>query len=149
MGKMKIMFICSNLRSGGAERTIAYLANGFSKTDEVAICSYQNDIFYHISKDVLIKTSDFDSSKNIGLFNRLYNYLKIKAFVKKTIKNFEPDVVVSLLTSNVRHLPKKKTYALITSERSNPLFCNDKKEIARKMNAFSISDGIVFQDISS
>ena len=139
------MFICSHMKSGGAERTIAYLSNWLSKNNDVTICSYENDIFYHIENSVMIKTSSFVSSTNTCILNRLINYIRIKAFVSKTISGFKPDVVISLLTSNVRHLPRRRNFALITSERSNPNYCFNKKEIFRKRHAFEISDGIVFQ----
>lgn len=93
---MKILFIITNLNSGGAERILANLANHFSKFHEVCILKFdENRSFYKIYDEVELINLAFEKKG----FNPFRVFKKIKA-QSKIMKEF--DFVISFMnTTNI------------------------------------------------
>lgn len=143
---MKIVYLVSHFGEGGAERTVAYLSNYISKNknDENIILSLSNEVFYEISNDVKFISLGIPQNSN-NVFNRLkYAFLRLIK-VRKTIRKLKPDVVICMLATTAKYLPKKRNYKLICSERSNPLIVTDNKQIKLRNSVLQNADGIVFQ----
>ncbi len=143
---MKIVYLVSHMLGGGAERTVAYLSDYISKNknDENIILSLSNEVFYEISNDVKFISLGIPQNSN-NVFNRLkYAFLRLIK-VRKTIRKLKPDVVICMLATTAKYLPKKRNYKLICSERSNPLIVTDNKQIKLRNSVLQNADGIVFQ----
>lgn len=91
----KICLVIPSLQSGGMERVMSELAQYFcSKTEfEVHLVIYglTREIFYSVSDNIIIHKPkfEFDNSK------RTWNTLKTLWFLRKKIKNINPDTVLS------------------------------------------------------
>ncbi len=143
---MKIVFLVPHLLGGGAERTVAYLANYISRNqeDEITVLSLSDDVFYKLDEKVnFISLGIPHNNKNI--FERLYKILLRLVKVRRVLKDIKPDVVFCMLATTAKYLPKKRSYKLICSERSNPLIVKDKKQIKLRDKILLNCDGIVFQ----
>ena len=143
---MKIVFLVPHLLGGGAERTVAYLANYISRNqeDEITVLSLSDDVFYKLDERVnFISLGISHNNKNI--FERLYKILLRSVKVRRVLKDIKPDVVFCMLATIAKYLPKKRSFKLICSERSNPLIVKDKKQIKIRDKILLNCDGIVFQ----
>lgn len=87
---MKILFVITSLSNGGAERVCATLANHFSKSDEVEILYFYDNVFYELESGV--KKCLYEP-KGKGLF-RLFDKMK-----KIRSKCDEADVCLSFMDS--------------------------------------------------
>lgn len=90
---MKILFIISNLKAGGAERVCALLANKLSQNNEVSIASIEDfESFYPINESVKIIS--------LGIYSKFSPFrAKFEKFhqIRKCIKENNPDVVISFM----------------------------------------------------
>ena len=145
---MKMLFLVSHLKSGGSERTVAYLSSYMAQHGfDVTILSLSDDIFYDINSNVKLITLGIESAANTTI-NKYVNAVKRKLKTKAYIKKSHPDVVFCMLPETAKYilnLHKKGDFSLITSERNNPAIIKDPKLIALKNKIFEQSDGIVFQ----
>ena len=138
---MKILFICDTMRSGGAEKVIATLSDGFVLRDNnvliLMISHDAEDSFYNLNKKVELFKLD---SKNI-IFLRKAN--KIKRFVLEK----KPDIVISFLSHVCIYTwwaLKNTNIPYIVSERNNPAQRNKIKQFLVNFS-FKKANGCVFQ----
>lgn len=143
----RILFVCDSMKSGGAEKVISTLSNEMCKEGLKVIILGAADLeepksFYPLEKGVKYKTLANGSGKRINPFKRV-------CMLRKTIEEYEPDVVISFL-------PNANVYTYlallwtgiphIVSERNNP-YIDPKGKLLRilKKRAFNGADGAVFQ----
>jgi len=107
----KILFVCIDLNSGGAERVITTLANELSVKYEIGI--------FMIKPSPEIKYTVLENIKLIKNNNSIFDLISIR----KKIKNFGADVVVSFLAKTnilVSLALIKSNQSLVISERNDP-----------------------------
>jgi glycosyltransferase involved in cell wall biosynthesis len=145
---MKIVFLVSHLKGGGAERTVTYLSSYLAKNDfDVTILSLSEEIFYHIDTNVNLVTLNIDS-KVKNLLERVLKIIRRKISVSRFIIKQRPDVVFCMLPEMAKYilnLKFKLSFKLITSERNNPEVISSKIQFQIKKIVFKYSDGIIFQ----
>lgn len=143
---MKICFLVPTLSSGGAERTVSYLAEyGVKNGYEVDIVTLKDEKFYDILDSIKYYTID-DRKKNRNIFGRFNSFLKrIKNF-KAYLKESKPDLIFSILCTAVLY-PKicNKKLPVVTSERVNPVIGRSKGKRIYRNYWFKHADGMIFQ----
>lgn len=143
---MRIMFCLGSMNKGGAERVVANLSNLFSKKYDVSIVITSSDSsaytlndninLYHLDKQ---KSNDNFITKNI---KRSYT-------LRKIIKNYRPDIILSFLPEPTFRLMLSKIFIktrVIISVRNDPnIEYNNliKKILVRLL--YSRANGFVFQ----
>ena len=138
---MKILFICDTMGSGGAERVIATLSNGFvERGNNVSILMLSNESngsFYSLSQSIELS--------NLGLESG--GFLKKAKAIRKYVLNKKPDIVISFLSYVCIYtwwaLKRTKT-PYIVSERNDP---NHRSKIKQYLlnRSFNKAAGCVFQ----
>lgn len=125
----KILFVITGLTSGGAERVMCTLANNLCEDYKVKIATVQScESFYPL--DNRVETMQFAKVVNkknsfTTFVTRVASALTGISRLKKVIKEYKPDVVISFLpvsnmiTLLVKMLTKFKA-KLIVSERNDP-----------------------------
>lgn len=141
--KIRILFVISLLKYGGAQKILSFLANNLSsKGYEVYIYTFAgNTIDYKLNKEVIVLYED-KVHKNI-LVKKFAPFFK----TRRIIKQINPDVVISFLT-NANFLSIICTLftkiPVIISERSDPYY--EKNIMLSFMRLFyRFADGAVFQ----
>lgn len=96
---MKIVIVVPSLTSGGAERMAALWAHGFIQRGyEVCILTTNrpSPITYNVPSDVIVQNCNPEKGKN-----KLLNYLRVRylsvPYLRKQLKIYKPDVVISIL----------------------------------------------------
>ena len=126
---MKIMFIIPRMNGGGAERVVSNLANAFSASNKVMVCTLvSNESFYDFNNKNIEFTSAGYSINRKNKISTINSYRKLffksLNFLKRKIKEFEPDCVISFLieTDILTYLVtrKNKNILRINSERNDP-----------------------------
>lgn len=127
--RQKLIFFIPRMGNGGAERVIATLANELvMKNYEILILTLTtSESFYTLDDRVEIIGANYQISKK-NKFKRtldiLVNGIKSFSFLKKKIKQWQPNVVVSFLThTNLIAIITKiftSNFNLIVSERAEP-----------------------------
>jgi GalNAc-alpha-(1->4)-GalNAc-alpha-(1->3)-diNAcBac-PP-undecaprenol alpha-1,4-N-acetyl-D-galactosaminyltransferase len=89
---MKILFIIPSLHQGGLENHVAVLANSIAKKNyNVSIvCYYNNEIFYDLEERINIIVPLHNRSAH----STLIYYLKSFSFIRKKIKEINPDIII-------------------------------------------------------
>lgn len=135
---MKILFIITNLASGGAERVCATLANELSKEHEVEILYFKNEIFYEL--DSSVKLSLY-KPKGKGLARIINKMLKIRS------KCDESDFTLSfMLSTNILSIMANlfSGNKIIISEHSQHDFASLKWRVLRRIfYPFSYALGVL------
>lgn len=143
--KLKILFLITGLKSGGAERVMANLSNEFVKIGHmVAIVVMKNaETDYELDDRVKFVGANAVNSKGKN------NILKGFRFYIKKVKEFNPDIIVSFLPkTNIFAVIGKilyfKNIPVITCERANPA---SRKGVIKFLNdkLFVKADGCAFQ----
>lgn len=142
---MKITFVSQPLSTGGAERVVAALSNGFSKLGHnVSIAIIENgDInTYYISPEVRLFFISKPKNHLLDLINRI---IKLRRLFKKE----QPDIIIPFTTQkNVSVLLATlfSKFKVICCERNNPSLDPKSKALRflRKV-LYWTSDGFVFQ----
>lgn len=143
---MKLCFLIQNLDSGGAERTVAGLANyAVNNGHQVDVVVYENKIFYELDPKINVKLlHDITRDKN-----KITRFLgrRLRCFqFKKYARNAKPDVVICLLFPAIYYARfKGRKFKLIAQESSNPGWIKDPVALARKIDFFKSADKIIFQ----
>lgn len=142
---MKIVFLISSMKNGGAERVVANLSNSLSRKGyKISIVVFDEEKSdYKLSNKVILKSYKFNSENKLStFFNGVYA-------VKKALNEIDPDIIISFLSINniyaiIGNLSTKKP--IIISERNDPN--SDPKEwyyrFLRKV-FYRFADGYVFQ----
>jgi GalNAc-alpha-(1->4)-GalNAc-alpha-(1->3)-diNAcBac-PP-undecaprenol alpha-1,4-N-acetyl-D-galactosaminyltransferase len=151
--KNKYLFIIPRMGNGGAERVMATLANELSNRDnEVLILSLTtNESFYDLNDSVQIIGAGYEVSRKnkiIRSINMIVNGIKGLFYIRRTIKEWNPNTVVSFLThTNILSLITKIFYPgmkLIVSERCDPWERSLPIRVITKY-LYPLADGIVCQ----
>ncbi len=138
---MKIMFICDTMGSGGAERVIATLSNGFvERGHDVSILMLSNEAkepFYKLDNKIDL----------LYIENSKARFFKKAKLIRRVVKNNKPDIVISFLSYvciytwwALRHT--KIPY--IVSERNDPNHRGRLKQYLLN-KSFKKASGCVFQ----
>jgi glycosyltransferase involved in cell wall biosynthesis len=121
----RILITIPALGGGGAERVVSTLANGWvGKNYEVCLVTYDNpsvEPYYNLDPKILLVQLD---SLCPCIFSKPFFLMKRFFGLRKKIRNFNPDVVVSFLdTNNIMTIISTLGFRLpvIISERVNPL----------------------------
>ena len=144
---MRITFLVGSLRSGGAERTVSYLASFLAKREwDVTVLSISDQIFYTLDPKVRLVTLSVptEAKNKVG---RLWNAARRVIRVRRYLKKHGGDVLFCMLPETAKYvggLPRRMGMPLITSERNNPAFEAEEVQ-AYKEKLFKTCDGIVFQ----
>ncbi|AFZ00159.1 glycosyltransferase family 4 protein [Calothrix sp. PCC 6303] len=120
-----ITFITPSLSSGGAERAIILLSEGFiNKGYEVSLISISSDKSYFYNLPDKINVRALDIAKNSSTFiERIFNNIYRLWVVRKTVAEINPDIVISILdTTNILTLLAlvNTKYPVFVSEQNNP-----------------------------
>lgn len=139
----KICFLINSLKTGGAERTVAYLTDFISKYGyDVDLVLYGDLGCYDLNPQVnVIYLNKSDSSSNV--FKRLATLVKRYFLFKKYMKKEKPQIIFCMLYPAIIYTLFSKKI-VISSERSNPAYLKGMQKIIRDF-LFKHTDGIVFQ----
>ncbi len=145
---MKITFIISSLGSGGAERVLSILVNKLVNNHNVTIITLANNkSFYPLDNKIKhIKLDLLKESKNI-LQSLLNSFNRIK-ILTKTIKQENPDIVISFMThTNILAIIASKIARgkIIISERTAYDFYNSKILNLIRRIIYPFSDMLITQ----
>lgn len=147
---MKIVFAISTMQSGGAERTVATLANYLiNKDNEVVIFVVDNnESFYDLDNKIVFEKLNL-YRKNNRVMNKVNFYVNSVCKIRRLLKREKPDIVLSMnykLLPNIKLAKVFMNIAIVCSERSNP-YVYPKSIIWRSLrNVFSkLCDGYIFQ----
>lgn len=143
--KKKIIIICRNLYSGGAERVVSQLANYFqSNNNMVSIITIDDmPVMYKIDSNIkLIAVGKKANNKLIDKIRRYYSVRKIVTKIKPDRVLSLPEdiavyVILSLLGTRIK---------IYVSERNNPwVMPNVKITRVLRILMYPFVDGIIFQ----
>lgn len=147
---MKIAFFISSMVLGGAERTVAALANEFIKYgDKINIITLDNQTsFYYLDPQVkYINLNTLKDSKN--LFDALINNSRTIRALRKIIKKEKIDALISFNTTTMTAAIISSLFLrtrVIGTEMSNPyLIETNKLWQFMKRNISVLADGFIFQ----
>lgn len=144
---MSVMFLVSNLKCGGMERTVAYLSKYFAEHDEkTSIVCISDEKFYEISDKVDLIMLNIKSPCR-SVIDRGMHIIQRYFKIAQVICSKKPDAIICVDPELIRffwYLKRIIHFKLITSERSNPLVDSEKKTESKR-KAFGRSDGIIFQ----
>lgn len=96
---MKLLFFISTMKGGGAERVMAVLTDELAKRgyDITLVVMSTYPSFYPLNEKIkLIQFNERDSSSFV---NRVKYKLKSMRFIRSTIKDINPDVIISFMWS--------------------------------------------------
>ena len=137
---MRLLFVITGMKSGGAERVMATLSNELSNNNIVRLVILKDAASdYYISDRVEIVSGNI---KNKNIFSSV-------KFLKSQIEEFKPDLVLSFMTkTNIVSLITKKISSykcpVVISERANPYYTKGVLSFLRK-KIYPCADGCVFQ----
>lgn len=123
-GKIKLAFVVPSLKSGGAERVVATLANHFSVKYDVTIISLnKGHTFYWIDPGVTLRNCGNaapSSNSIIAVFNNIVTIKKLRAIYREDkiamVLSFTTSAnVLSIFASRLEGIP------VVVSERNNPI----------------------------
>lgn len=149
---MRLMFVIPKMTGGGAERVVANLCNYWCKDNDVRIVAIASKkSFYELDKRVELCGQNLEIKRK-NIFTTLGCYAKYFSksvkFIKKNVKEFKPDCVISFLveadiltyyaTKNNRDIVK------VFSERADPTRRNKIRQFLAK-KAYSVCDLFVCQ----
>ncbi len=148
ISKTKIIFCIHSLHAGGMERVVSELTNQFvyKENIDVHIILYgiKRDVFYKINDKVKIHKPDFvfDDTK------RLTSTVKTILFLRKKIKNLQPNTVLSF-GEYWNNLVLLSTLGLKTpiyiSDRSTPLKDLGKTQNFLRKKLYPTATGLILQ----
>lgn len=139
---MRIIFVTGKLIGGGAERVLVNLANQFSINNNVAIVQLIESESYKINKNIKI----YKYKK--GGKNSLIRFYRKRLFLKKSIKDFNANIVISFMSlANILTIMSRvKKTKIIISERNDPSYIPQSRLLRYIRNiVYHFSDGYVFQ----
>ena len=124
----RILILIPRMGGGGAERVVSIIANSLSEKYMVQITTLVSDeSFYHLNSTVRLTSAKYSinrTNKITRLMSMGCNFISSVFFTRKTIKEFKPDIVFSLLEEMdiVTYLAIRglKGFKWICSERNDP-----------------------------
>lgn len=150
---MKIVLYISNLQKGGAQRVIANLGNYLDSIgNEVAIITTGDaKSSYGLNTGIIVKSLGIDNfyGRNMVKIKRVIGIGNYLMKLKRTINEFNPDIVITFLTFEINCILTIKPFIkskVIISVRNDPkMIYRTKFQINRANQMFKLADGIVFQ----
>lgn len=126
--KRRILILIPRMGGGGAERVVSIIANNLCDKYEICVTTLvSKDSFYELKPQVRLESACYEinrASKIKRLISMGSNFISSVSYVKKTIKEYRPDIVISLLEEMdiVSYLASKglKGFKRINSERNDP-----------------------------
>lgn len=89
--KKKLLFICSSLRGGGAEKVLVYLMNQIDKKKYAArLVLFERELDYLKELDPAVEIDCFDKASR-------WDFLKMIFKLRKRLRDYKPDVIISFL----------------------------------------------------
>lgn len=147
---MKILFAISTMQDGGAERTVANLANFFiSENNEVTIIVLDNnESFYNLDEKIDYRKLDLYRD-NKGIIDKMLLYKSSIYKIRKLLKDKKPDIVLSMNYKLIPTIIMANIFInipVVCSERSNP-YIYPKNLIWRYLRRVlsTLCDGYIFQ----
>lgn len=143
---MRILFTTGCMNKGGAERVVANLANAFAKDNDVSIVITINDApKYDLNKKIILASLD----EGIVGHNLITKNIKRIKNLKRFIRNFKPDIIVSFLPEpsyRVLFLSMFNKIPVIVSVRNDPKieYKSFKSRLIMKL-LYPLAKGFVFQ----
>lgn len=118
----KVVLVIPTMRQGGAERVMSELANTWSiqKHEIHLVLLAKSENFYYIDDNVIIHNLGFSYS---GLFNKVFNELKVFFKLRKILKEQKPNFVLSFMSKyNILTILAASylNVRVFVSDRSNP-----------------------------
>ncbi|SCJ98231.1 Probable poly(glycerol-phosphate) alpha-glucosyltransferase [uncultured Clostridium sp.] len=147
---MKILFAISTMQDGGAERTVANLANYFAgQNNEIMIVVLDNnESFYNLDVKIDYRKLDLYTD-NKKVINKVLRYKKIIKKIRKLFKEEKPDIVLSMNYKLIPIIIMANIFInipIVCSERSNPYIYpkNLTWRYVRRILS-TVCDGYIFQ----
>lgn len=145
---MKIAFVANALQAGGAERTVAYLSDGFVKSGhEVHLVITYHEIYYELNPGIQITDLNRKTTSHKNTIVRAIAKFIRGNRQRAALRRIKPDVVLSIQPVNAELIYRAKKrigFRLFVSERSNPAKA-DPKNLRRSQKIMRGADGIIFQ----
>lgn len=94
---MKLLFVISSLRGGGAERVMTVLTNELAKRghDITLAIMTGSSHFYELHPSINIEYFEF--KKNKTLFGKIENRFKMLSFIRSLSRKERPDIIISFI----------------------------------------------------
>lgn len=126
--KKKLLILIPRMGGGGAERVVSIIANNLCNKYDVCIATLvSNESFYELKPNVKLISANYSinrSSKIARLISMGSNFLSSIFYIRKTIKDYKPNLVFSLLEEMdvVSFLATMglRGFKRINSERNDP-----------------------------
>ena len=137
---MKILFVISTLRNGGAEKVMAVLASHFANFHDVSLAKFESiQPFYELNPKIKIINLEYGVGDGGFVENFKKRFGKIFA-LRNLIKNGEFDCIISFMDSTnllsiIANLGSKTP--LIISEHSNHTLLSKKWQILKRITRIS------------
>lgn len=149
---MKVCFLLSDLRCGGAERTIAYLSDwGVNNGYEIDVVLYgSHGDFYKLDSRVNIFRLNYDMQvKKNNILNKMIAYGKSKKIISEKFKEYfmynKPDLVFCVLYHSLLYTSKiRKWVPIVGSERSTPKL-KSKMTMVIRNSLYKKVEGMIYQ----
>jgi len=138
---VRILFFVSSMHAGGAERVAASLASAWAaRGDTVALVptyTGKGSCFYPLHPDVRLQ---YLADRMGWLGRKLWPPLAKWLAIRKMVREFKPDVVVSFLTNvNVMVLlaTRRLGVPVLVSERTNPAFSSSAGPVFGRLRSYT------------
>lgn len=128
---MKILFFSDSLKGGGAERVLTNLANELARCNhEVTMALNVKEILYELNQNITVITATEQQVSPLNsIVSRAIRYAKLKRsfyrHTKNVIKSVRPDVIVTFLQCNIKHI--------IRSHKNIPIILSEHNAFDRKL----------------
>lgn len=142
---MKILFVISSMRAGGAERVMANLCDYFCNEHEIFLAKFDDESpFYTLDKRVNVLNLAY-GVEDMGIIRNLKKRISKIFALRKVIKNGNFDVVISFI-DNSNILTTIANFGLktplIISEHTNHLLLKSKFWIALRRLVYPFADAL-------
>ena len=143
---MKIAVIAHGLSNGGAERVASFVANYYAKIghEVLFVAVYSPEKVYPLSSEVKYEYTNGNQANKITKgYTRVYNTCK-------TVKTFQPDVIVSFIINETAVYSLFTKTPIIYSLRQNPMtVCSTFAKKIRCLFAYNKAEKVIFQTIGA
>lgn len=143
---MKVAIMAHGLSNGGAERVASFVANHYADVghEVLFLASYSSDKVYSLSDAVkYVYANGEQSNKLVKCFVRMRN-------IYKTVKAFQPDIIVSFIINETAIYSMFSKTPIIYSLRQNPsTVCNTYIKKIRCYFAYNKATKVIFQTLGA
>lgn len=123
MENKTILIVAPSLQGGGIERVLTNLSSHFVKRDHkvVYVACRAGNHFYQLDDEVIFREPSFVHTASAKF--KVFNYYKTIRFIRKQIKEFEPDTILSfgdIINPLALIANHKLGYPIYISDRISP-----------------------------